>query len=310
VVNVSSNRSHADNRSEASRNALISLAEAELFCRRLAKSHYENFLVATVFLPRRLRQPFFNVYAFCRSADDLADESSSPEVATRELHHFQNLLDEAFAGRPSGEIFVALAHTATQFDLSQEPFNRLLSAFRQDQTKTRYDTRAELREYCHQSANPVGEILLRLCGCLSPETLPLSNEVCTGLQLINFWQDVKRDFAIGRIYLPRETMSRFAVNEEDLRADLALPQLRQAIEAETELAEQCLRRGLPLAEMVPPWFARDVLLFVHGGLAVAQAIRKQEFDVMRTRPIVAKRTQFGLLAKAWLGRLGGQPGMI
>lgn len=310
MVNLSSNRFNADNRLEALADAPVSLSQAEFFCRKLAKSHYENFLVATVFLPRRLRRPFFNVYAFCRTADDLADESSCPEIATQELDRFQQLLDEAYFGRPSGEIFVALANTAAQFDLPQEPFNRLLIAFRQDQTKTRYETRTELLEYCHHSANPVGEVLLRLCGCLSPETLPLSNEICTGLQLVNFWQDVKRDVAIGRVYLPQDTLCRFQVSDDELRSGTASSKLKRAIEAETEFAEQCLLRGLPLADAVPPWFSRDVQLFVHGGLAVAQAIRKQEFDVLRTRPVVAKRTQFGLLVKAWLGRLGGQPSII
>ncbi len=310
MVNLSSNRFEADNRSEAHSDAPVSLAQAEIFCRRLAKSHYENFLVATVFLPRRLRQPFFNVYAFCRTADDLADESPSPEIASEELDRFQSLLDQAFAGRPHSEIFVALKHTATQFELPQEPFDRLLIAFRQDQTQTRYETRAELLHYCHHSANPVGEILLRLCGCLSTENVRLSDQICTGLQLVNFWQDVKRDFAIGRIYLPRETMHRFHVSEDELRTDSASSKLRQAIAVETEYAEQCLLRGLSLAEVVPPWFARDVQLFVHGGIAVAQAIRKQDFDVLRTRPIVSKRVQLGLLVKAWLGRLSGQPSII
>lgn len=310
MINVSSNRFQADNRSEVRSEAPVSLAQAEIFCRRLAKSHYENFLVATVFLPRRLRQPFFNVYAFCRTADDLADESPSPEIASQQLSRFQHLLDQAYAGHPSGEIFVALAHTATEFDLPQEPFNRLLIAFRQDQSQTRYQTREELLKYCHHSADPVGEILLRLCGCLSAENVQLSNQICTGLQLVNFWQDVKRDFAIGRVYLPQETMCRFEVSEDELRSDSASSKLRQAIEVETEFAEQCLLRGLSLAEVVPKWFARDVRLFVHGGLAVAESIRKQEFDVLRTRPVVTKPAQLGLLVKAWLGQLSGRPSII
>lgn len=288
----------------------VSLAQAERYCRRLARRHYENFLVATAFLPRRLRQPFFNVYAFCRTADDLADESPSPELARQRLDCFQELLDEAYLGRPRGEIFVALANTAAQFDLPQAPLNRLLVAFQQDQIQTRYESRDELLGYCHHSADPVGEILLRLCGCYSTDTLPLSNHICTGLQLVNFCQDVQRDFAIGRVYLPQATLRRFAVSEEDLQSPTAAPHLRHAIQAETEVAEAYLQRGAPLVELVPKWFARDVWLAIHGGLAVAQAIRKQQFDVLARRPVVSKTAQCRLLLDAWLGRLGGRPGII
>ncbi len=296
VANVSSNRLTP----ETDGRDAVSLQEAEFFCRRLAKSHYENFLVATAFLPRRLRQPFFNIYAFCRTADDLADESPSREIASEQLASFQNQLNEAFAGRPRGEIFVALADTAQQYSLDQAPLDRLLAAFRQDQWQTRYATRAELLDYCEDSANPVGEILLQLCGCSTPETVRLSDEICTGLQLVNFWQDVQRDHSLGRIYLPWETMHQFAVEESMFGLSETPQPLRRAIAHECEQAEQHFRRGLPLVDHVPRWFARDVTLFAHGGLAVIDAIRRIDFDVLRIRPVVTKRTQFRLMAYAWL----------
>ncbi len=288
----------------------MTLVDAERYCRRLAKRHYENFLVATFFLPRRLRQPFFNIYAFCRTADDLADESPSVEVASRQLARFQRCLDDAFESRPRGEIFVALAHTAHQYSLDKSLFDRLLVAFRQDQVKTRYNTREELLDYCHNSAMPVGELLLQLCGCSTPENVRLSGDICVGLQLVNFWQDLKRDHQMGRIYLPADRMRSLGVTEDMFDSQITPAPLRGAIQRECELAEEHFHRGLPLVERVPRWFARDVALFAHGGLSVIHALRKIDFDVLGTRPVVSKRTQLGLLAKAWLGRLSRRPDII
>ena len=154
---------------------------AEYESRRLARSHYENFLVASVLLPRRLRQPFYNVYAFCRTADDLADESASPEEAIARLADFQGQLDESFEGNPPQNLFLALMHTVEQFDLSKQPFDDLLDAFRQDQFKYRYQDFSELLEYCRRSANPVGRIVLQLGCCLEEQTAQLSDQICTGL---------------------------------------------------------------------------------------------------------------------------------
>lgn len=276
---------------------------AEKWTRRLAKSHYENFLVASVLLPSRLRQPFYNVYAFCRIADDLADESLSHESALEQLEKLQEQLDQTYAGRPTEDLLVALAKTIDQFNLPKDDFDDLLIAFRRDQRKTRYADADELSDYCRHSANPVGRIVLRLGGCFDAENAALSDRICTGLQLANFWQDVARDKAIGRIYLPATSMSKFGVTEAMLEESSASSELRQLLASECERAEILLRSGLPLADRVPRWLSGDVKLFVHGGLATLAAIERVDFDVLQTRPTVSKLRQIALVARVAMGLL-------
>ena len=275
-----------------------SLGDAERETRRLAKSHYENFLVASVFLPRRLRQPFYNVYAFCRTADDLADESPSPQIALERLGQLQAQLDETYAGRPGQRLFVALAETIEQFQLPQQPFNDLLDAFRQDQRKTRYRDFDELIDYCRRSANPVGRLVLRLGEGLQEDNAELSDRICTGLQLANLWQDVGRDHAMGRIYIPADEMDRFGVTEAMFGRSSTSEELRQLIAMLCDRTEEYFRRGLPLAQRVPTWLSRDVKLFAHGGLETLNAIRRIDHDVLRVRPTVGKWRQVGLVGRA------------
>ncbi len=181
-----------------------SLAEAQAYCQRLARSHYENFSVATWFLPERLRQHFYNVYAYCRISDDLGDEVGDPAASLLLLDQWQIELTACYAGKPRHPVFVALADTVRQFDIPQHEFSDLLTAFRQDQTVTRYETFNDLLGYCLNSANPVGHLVLYLCGYRDAERQKLSDFTCTALQLANFWQDVSVDYAKGRIYLPLE----------------------------------------------------------------------------------------------------------
>lgn len=297
------NREAADpSNPDAIRRQAAGLKKARAATAKIAKSHYENFLVASVLLPRRLRQPFYDVYAFCRIADDLADESPTPQIATKRLADFQRQLDAAFAGSPDSDLFVALADTAIAFDLPKTPFDDLLAAFRQDQVKTRYDDHAELADYCRRSANPVGRIVLMLGGVKDAESIALSDQICTGLQLANFWQDVARDHAIGRIYLPESDRNEFGVTEAMIAegiANRATPApVRELIRFQCDRAEGYFRRGLPLAGRVPGWLAADVRLFAHGGLATLAAVRRIDFDVLRVRPKVGKATQMMMLARA------------
>lgn len=284
-------------------NARQRLTLAEQETRRLAKSHYENFLVASVLLPRRLRQPFYNVYAFCRQADDLADESPTPEIALAGLDAFQRELDETFAGRPGSNLFLALADTIEAFGLSQQPFDDLLDAFRQDQRVTRYQSFDQLLDYCRRSANPVGRIVLSLGGACREETAALSDQICTGLQLANFWQDVARDYAMGRIYLPLDEMDRFGVSEAMLAGQSTPPELKRLLADQCRQAEEFFQRGLPLAEIVPRWLAHDVKLFAHGGLATLASIGRIDYDVLRQRPTVSRWRQATLVVRAMLGLL-------
>ncbi|MGI9466435.1 MAG: squalene synthase HpnC [Rubripirellula sp.] len=295
---VASSSNHGE-----SGNGAHMLRQARESTRKLATSHYENFLVASILLPKKFRQPFYDVYAFCRTADDLADESPSPEVALRGLERFQHQLDAAFQGRPEEPLFIALEATIRQFQIPKQPFDDLLDAFRQDQHLNRYDSMEELLEYCQRSANPVGHLVLYLGDSYTEENRVLSDHICTGLQLANFWQDVARDFAMDRIYIPQTLMRQFGVEEEMFKRSPTAEPLRHLIAHECERAEAMFRLGLSLANRVKPWLANDVKLFAHGGLQTLQAIRKIDFDVLGSRPTVGKLQQFGLVLRAFAGRL-------
>jgi len=280
-----------------------SITQAEAYCKRLALSHYENFLVASVFLPRPMRQPFYNVYAFCRTADDIADETADPVVATNELRRWQNLLASCRDGHSSEPIFVALGDTIRRFDLSIEPFDNLLRAFLRDQTETRYESFHELLAYCRWSADPVGRIVLRLAAADSPENVRWSDSICTGLQLANHWQDVGRDLQSGRVYLPLEDLRRFGLDVNDLRNHQHRDRLCELVRFQTDRAEGYLRAGMPLADSVPSWLAKEIRLFIHGGLATLEQIRRVGYDVIRKRPTVSRWQQMRLVTAAFLGRL-------
>src|ERR1700680_3775410 len=195
-----------------------SLAEAREYCRRLARSHYENFSVASWFLPKRLRQHFFNVYSYCRISDDLGDEVGDGAASLQLLGEWETELNACYDSYPRHPVFVALAETVRMFEIPKHEFADLLTAFRQDQSITRYETFNELLAYCRYSANPVGHLVLYLCGYQDRERQMLSDYTCTALQLANFWQDVSADFAKGRIYVPLEDLRRFGVSEEVLGA--------------------------------------------------------------------------------------------
>ena len=233
----------------------------------------------------------------------LADESPSPEEALERLADFQMQFDEALAGNPRENLFLALTGTIDQFGLPRQPFDDLLDAFRQDQRKTRYADFEELLDYCRRSANPVGRIVLYLGDCHNEPNVMLADEICTGLQLANFWQDVARDHAIGRIYLPADEMNRFGVTDKMLAESTTSTELRQALAKQCDQAEGFLRRGMPLADRVPRWLSGDVRLFAHGGLATLDEIRRVDFDVLRSRPKVSKWRQSTLTIRAMLGLL-------
>ena len=302
----SSNGGQASNTGRASageRGGDPRLSAAEKYCRHLATRHYENFAVASCLLPKAMRQPFYNVYAFCRHADDLADESESPTVALKKLSDWQTELDRCFAGQTDHPIFIALAETARALKLDQAPLNDLLEAFRQDQTKTRYADFEELLDYCRRSANPVGRIVLRMAKADSPENVDLSDSICTGLQLANHWQDLGRDFASGRLYLPRDAMDSFGVTEAMLAQDRAAEPLKRLVFAQCLVAREYLLAGMPLAERVPVWLSADIRLFIHGGLATLDAIAAVDHDTLFRRPTVSRWKQLWLTMRAIWGRL-------
>jgi squalene synthase HpnC len=277
--------------------------EAREYCRRLARTHYENFSVATWFLPQQLRQHFFNVYAYCRISDDLGDEVGDPEASLRLLDQWEAELDACYGGNPRHPVFVALAGTVRQFDIPKTPFVDLLSAFRQDQRISRYETFDDLLGYCHYSANPVGHLVLYLCGYRDAERQALSDFTCTALQLANFWQDVSVDYAKGRIYLPLEDLRRYRVSEEDMAAARNTPAFRELMRFEVERARDWFRRGLPLAGRVSRELAIDIELFSRGGQEILLAIENQGYAVLGRRPSISRARKLALVARAALGKL-------
>ena len=285
-----------------------SLEEARLYCARLARAHYENFSVASWFLPRRLRQHFFNVYAYCRISDDLGDEVGDTAASLELLHQWQRDLDACYDGSPKHPVFVALAETVRQFDIPQHEFSDLLTAFRQDQTITRFATFNDVLAYCHYSANPVGHLVLYLCGYRDAERQQLSDFTCTALQLANFWQDVSVDYNKGRIYLPLEDLTRFRVTEDDIAHNQNTPAFREMMKFEVERARDWFRQGLPLVGKVDRELAIDLDLFTRGGMEILTAIEKQGFAVLGNRPAISKSRKLALVAHAALAKMFGPSG--
>ncbi len=276
-----------------------SLDEARAYCRRLARTHYENFSVASLLLPRGLRQHFYNLYAYCRWSDDLADETAGPEQSLELLDWWEGLLRACYQGEVRHPVFVALAETIRQFAIPIDPLADLLVAFRQDQRVTRYRTFAELLEYCRYSANPVGRLVLYLGRACDERSVALSDSICTGLQLANFWQDVARDWDRGRIYLPQEALRAAGYDEALFARREFNPAFREVLAAEVARAEGYLRAGHELIERVPAALRVDVALFQAGGLAILAAIRRIDYNVWACRPIVSKATQLRLLLRSW-----------
>jgi squalene synthase HpnC len=280
-----------------------SLEEARLYCERLAKSHYENFSVATWFLPKRLRQHFYNVYAYCRISDDLGDEVGDPQQSLELLEHWETELNACYAGSPKHPVFVALAETVKQCSIPKHEFSDLLIAFRQDQTVTRFETFNDVLAYCRYSANPVGHLVLYLCGYRDVERQQLSDYTCTALQLANFWQDVSVDYGKGRIYLPLEDLRRFGVTGDEIAERRATPQFVAMMKFEVERARDWFSRGLPLVKMVDRELAIDLELFSRGGQEILNAIERQGFDVLRARPEISKPRKLMLVLRAAMGKI-------
>jgi squalene synthase HpnC len=274
------------------------LAEAHEYCARLARTHYENFSVASWFLPLRLRQHFYNVYAYCRISDDLGDEVGDTAASLELLNQWQQELDACYEGNPKHPVFVALAETVRQFDIPKNEFSDLLIAFRQDQTITRFETFKDLLAYCRYSANPVGHLVLYLCGYRDFERQYLSDFTCTALQLANFWQDVGVDYEKGRIYLPLEDLRRFNVTQREIADNQNTPAFRAMMKFEVERARDWFRQGLPLIAKVDPELAIDLDLFTRGGQEILHAIEEQQYAVLGNRPAISKSRKLALIAHA------------
>lgn len=274
-------------------------AQARRYCRRLARSHYENFTVVSWGLPRRLRQHFYNIYAYCRWADNLADLAPDPRHGLVWLSWWESHLRACFQNRAIHPVFIALQETIQQFRIPPDPFLDLLVAFRQDQQVTRYDTFDQLLAYCRYSANPVGRLVLYVAECYDPQRAALSDAICTGLQLANFWQDVAEDWKKGRIYIPLAHLRRFGGDETPIIRGSVTPNFKRALAAACDEAEGWLLRGRPLIGLVPSFLRLDTALFIEGGLAILRAIRQQDYDVLSRRPTLSRWQKIGLVLRTW-----------
>lgn len=263
-----------------------SLAAARDLCLRLTRQHYENFTLISLLVPRRMRVHIAAVYAFCRTVDDIGDEAPGDRIAL--LDRFEEELQSAYSGTPRHPVIIALKQTIAEFDLPAEPFLKLIEANRIDQRVHRYANFGELLHYCDHSANPVGRLFLMLYGYRDEELFRLSDNTCTALQLTNFWQDIRRDYEMGRIYLPQDEMERFGVSESDIAATRANEQVRALVRFQVDRARGYFRDGLPLLDRVSGHLRVDIALFSRGGLAILDKIAAQDYDTLSRRPVLSK----------------------
>jgi squalene synthase HpnC len=269
--------------------------ESSSYTRWLATSHYENFHVVSFLLPRKLHQDFYNVYSFCRWADDLGDEISDTAESLRLLEWWRAELDRMYAGETQHPVFVALQGTVRKHDLPKQPFADLIHAFVHDQKVTRYANWDEVFDYCQYSANPVGRLLLYLCGYRDAERQRLSDATCTGLQLANFWQDVSVDLKKDRVYIPQSVMAAHRYSDAELFAGVEDARFRAVMKDIVDRARGLFVEGLPLAGTVDRRLSVDLELFSRGGLLVLKKIERQDYRVLHNRPAVGKLERVRLL---------------
>ncbi len=277
-----------------------SLAEARSYCSQLARSHYENFTIASLLLPRGLLPHFHAVYAYCRWADDLADETGGGTRALELLRWWREELLRCYDAQPRHPVMVALRETIDRFHIPPKPFLELLFAFEQDQLVKRYQNFEQLLGYCRYSANPVGHLVLYLCQAHDPTRAALADHICTALQLTNFWQDVARDFDIDRVYLPEEDRKRFGYTEADLQNRRINQAFADLMRFEVERTRDLFYRGFPLLGQIGPKIRLDIELFIRGGLSILRKIERLGYNVWQTRPVLAKWEKAALLTGAFV----------
>ena len=287
----------------------MTVTEAEQHTRDLATTHYENFHVVSFLLPKHLHQDFYNVYAYCRTADDLADEIPDRDESLRQLNDWRAQLHRMYEGDAEHPIFVALKGTAAKYGIPKQPFDDLITAFIQDRNKTRYANWDEVLDYCVYSANPVGRLVLYLCGYSDAERQRLSDATCSALQLANFWQDVTVDQLKDRVYLPLDLLAKYRYTVDELFAHKFDERFRGIMREAVDRARELFLKGLPLAGLVNRRLAVDLELFSRGGMRVLGKIEQQNYDVLSRRPKISKVERAGLLLST-LARLAFRPAAL
>jgi squalene synthase HpnC len=280
--------------------APVQRGAAYVYCSRLARSHYENFTVASLLLPRRLLRHFHVIYAYCRWADDLADEVGGGNHALELLRWWRDELLLCYDGEPRHPVMIALKETIHRFSIPPEPFLNLLFAFEQDQIIKHYQTFAQLLHYCEHSANPVGHLVLYLGESFDSKSARLADHICTGLQLANFWQDVSRDLDMGRVYLPAEDRDRFGYSDADLHDRRYSREFIELMRFEIDRTRALFYQGMPLLGAMPASLRVDIELFIRGGLAILRKIEQAQYNVWKTRPVLARWEKASLLTATLL----------
>jgi squalene synthase HpnC len=272
--------------------------ESLAYTRWLATHHYENFQVVSFLLPKRLHQDFYNVYSFCRWADDLGDEVGDTSESLRLLAWWRVELQKMYAGETTHPVYVALHATVQRHRLPQETFDHLIKAFEQDQTVTRYQSFADVFGYCRHSANPVGRLVLGLCGYHDDARHALSDATCTALQLANFWQDVTVDWAKDRVYLPLDLLEKHGTSVDAIAQRRFDASFRAAMKEAVDVARGLFLAGLPLIDQVDRRLAIDLELFSRGGMKVLEKIERQDYNVLAARPAISKIERVAILLGA------------
>jgi hydroxysqualene synthase len=292
-----------------------SVDDAFAYCERMARSHYENFPVGSLLIPRNRRKYVYSIYAFARTADDFADEGYEArqdgldgldrfDEAGRlaALDDWERNLEDSYRGEASHPVFIALAETAKDLRLPIRLFRDLLSAFKQDVTKRRYANIDEVLDYCARSANPIGRLILLLFGYHEDRLHKMSDSICTGLQLTNFWQDVAVDIRKDRIYLPQDEMAEFGVSVDDLRDGRSSDRTAALLRLQVERTKKLFEDGRGLPEMVNGRLAFELRLTWLGGMRILRRIEEQGYDTLQARPVITGWDKIVLLLRSLIGR--------
>jgi phytoene synthase len=266
----------------------------------MAVEHYENFPVASILMPQRLRKPVAAIYHFARAADDIADEGDlSDEERLKQLDDFRDELAHIAANEtPLLPLFKHLANEIREHALPMQPFHDLLDAFSQDVVKKRYADFDELLDYCRRSANPVGNLLLHLYGEASEANLKYSDAICTALQLINFWQDVAKDWHIGRVYLPQDDLARFGVSEAQIAQGIADDNWRVLMQFEVRRAREMMLYGKPLGSILTGRIGLEMRMIIAGGLRILDKLEAADYDMFHKRPVLRSFDWIIMLVKS------------
>ncbi|MGD1046162.1 MAG: squalene synthase HpnC [Bacteroidota bacterium] len=271
------------------------------YCETIARSHYENFPVASRFVSKEIRKYVWTIYAFARIADDYADEPGFTLAERMDnLNQWEQYLDECYNGNPAHRVFAALAETIERFQIPLELFQNLLTAFRADVTVKRYETYEDVLAYCRNSANPIGRLLLLLLNYRSEKMMQLSDSICTALQLTNFWQDISVDLKKGRIYLPLEELEEFGYAEQDLFDQKVNNNFCNLMAFQVRRTAELFVEGKPLLTMVGKDLSMELKLTWNGGMRILQKIHQQNYDVLMKRPALSKLDKLGLLFRSFL----------